>query len=76
MRTFARSLAVTLLALAAFPCSQSRAEDPAAKPKESEKPKVAGPEKPKTPEKPKVVGPVKPRPANRLAKETSPYLLQ
>ncbi|MFN0020910.1 MAG: thioredoxin domain-containing protein [Pirellulaceae bacterium] len=76
MRTFALSLAAISLALATLPSSLARAEDPATKPKESEKPKVAGSEKPKTPEKPKVVGPVKPRPANRLAKETSPYLLQ
>lgn len=76
MRTFPHSLAVFVFALTALIISSARAEDPAAKPKEPEKPKVAGPEKPKTAEKPKVVGPAKPRPANRLAKETSPYLLQ
>lgn len=76
MRTFPDSLAVFVFALTALITSSARAEEPVAKPKESEKPKVAGPEKPKTAEKTKVVGPAKPRPANRLAKETSPYLLQ
>lgn len=75
MRAFAHTLIASLL-FGAILCSPVLAEEPSEKPKGPEKPKVAGPEKPKTPEKPKAAGPAKPKPANRLAKETSPYLLQ
>ena len=74
MRAFAHTLIASLL-FGAILCSPVLAEEPSEKPKGPEKPKVAGPEKPKTPEKPKAAGPAKPKPANRLSKETSPYLL-
>ena len=81
MRTRVLSLSAALLALVLSVPSLASADEPAAKPPaagkdKAEKPKVAGAEKPAGPEKPKPAGPAKPRPANRLAKETSPYLLQ
>ncbi|MGI8982145.1 MAG: DUF255 domain-containing protein, partial [Pirellulaceae bacterium] len=79
MRKLALSCLATIFALVIswHVCAEEpKAKPPAAGKDKPEKPKVAGPEKPANPAKSKPAGPAKPKPANRLAKETSPYLLQ
>ena len=61
-----------ILAALLVASSPAFADDPTTKPAKPSLEKTKEPPK----EKPKSAGPAKPKPANRLAKETSPYLLQ